>query len=378
MIDPLVMNRNLKYYPVGDIKECRIHGRNKIINGELPLFFSHSGVELASSGTELWVEIEADFSLFEPWVAFELNGSLIMRQMVLTGKYAICLYRGMTYGDEKRGFIYRELQAMSDDENCHIMIKGFYSDGDFKSLPKRSLKLEFVGDSITSGEGTYGAIYDMDWLPAYMSYSRTYAGIIEKKLNAEVRMISQGGWGVYSGWDNDRTHNIPSIYTKVCGFAKGESDIKAGAQKEYIPDDWQPDAVIINLGTNDVSGFDQPPFFDPLSGKYNKLSRNPDGTLKKEDTDKIEAAVSDFIKQIRKLYPKAYILWIYGMIGYELAPFLSNAVYGYKEETLDNNVFYLTVPETLPGEFGSRQHPGYESHKKIAAILADHLGKVLK
>ena len=78
-------------------------------------------------------------------------------------------------------------------------------------------RVAFIGDSITSGEGTYGAFEDMDWLTMYMSVSRNYAYMTAKELNADYHMISEGGWGVYTGWDNDIRHNIPSIYEAVCG-----------------------------------------------------------------------------------------------------------------------------------------------------------------
>jgi hypothetical protein len=266
---------------------------------------------------------------------------------------------------------------MSDDAECHLAIKGFYSDGKYGAIPKRDCRLEFVGDSITSGEGTYGDIYDMDWLPMYMGYSRTYAAIIEKELNAEVRIISQGGWGVYCGWDNDTSHNIPSIYGKVCGFSKGEFNTSMGAQDDYDPGDWQPDAVIINLGTNDLSGFDQPPFYDPVSKEFKKLSRNSDGKLKTEDTEKIEKAVRSFLGQVRALYPDAYILWIYGMLKDELAPYLSRAVLQYSGENDDKKAGFLSLPDTAPGEFGSREHPGFKSHQKAAAVIIQHLKKII-
>ena len=32
------------------------------------------------------------------------------------------------------------------------------------------------------------------------------------------RAVSQSGWGVLSGWDNNPDHNVPSCYEKICGF----------------------------------------------------------------------------------------------------------------------------------------------------------------
>ncbi len=45
----------------------------------------------------------------------------------------------------------------------------------------------------------------------YMSSSENYATFTAKALDADYRIISQGGWGVYCGWDNDVRHNIPFL-----------------------------------------------------------------------------------------------------------------------------------------------------------------------
>ena len=58
------------------------------------------------------------------------------------------------------------------------------------------------------------------------------------------------------------------------------------------------------------------------------------------------------------------ILWAYGMLGDEIAAILEEAVENYKEKTGDKHVEFFKLPDTLAGEFGSRQHPGYASHKK--------------
>ena len=109
---------------------------------------------------------------------------------------------------------FHKLQAMSEDNDCHVFVRGFPCDGEFLPVKEHKYKIEFVGDSITSGEGTYGAISDTDWLTMYMSSSENYATFTAKALDADYRIISQGGWGVYCGWDNDVRHNIPSYYEK--------------------------------------------------------------------------------------------------------------------------------------------------------------------
>ena len=209
---------------------------------------------------------------------------------------------------------FHKLQAMSEDNDCHVFVRGFQCDGEFLPVKEHKYKIEFVGDSITSGEGTYGAISDTDWLTMYMSSSENYATFTAKALDADYRIISQGGWGVYCGWDNDVRHNIPSYYEKICGLGFGKANESAGAQKDYNFASWKPDAIIVNLGTNDASAFNQPPFTIPETGETFKQHKNTDGNFMEKDRERFENAVYDFLKMIRKNNPEAHIVWVYGMV----------------------------------------------------------------
>ncbi|MCR4903283.1 MAG: GDSL family lipase [Butyrivibrio sp.] len=351
-MNPQDRNKDLKYYKITDVQKCYVHGRTNINKDEIPLFWNNSGIEICSDASELWIEVEADYSVYEPWYAVEINGALIARSMLMPGTNNICLFRSMSKGVVKRVFFYRDLQAMGQDNDCHMLVKGIYSDGNFKDIPKYDYKIEFIGDSISSGEGTYGAHEDMDWISMYMSSSHNYINMISKKINADVRIISQGGWGVCCSWDSVKENNIPDIYDYVCGLAHGDFNEKIGAGKPFDSSDWQADAVVINLGTNDCTG---------MTGV---------GNLTEE---KLEQAIVDFLKKLRGYYPNAHLLWVYGMLGYGITSNISRAVTRYMDETKDTNAAYLTLPNTLEDEYGSRQHPGLKSHKKAADVIADYL-----
>ena len=284
----------------------------------------------------------------------------------------MCLYRSMVPGVVKNVKFYRELQAMSEDDNCHVLVKGFRTDGEFLPVEDKPFKLEFIGDSITSGEGTYGASKDTEWLAMYMSSSRHYASIIEKAMNAEARIISQGGWGVYCGWDNDVRHNIPSVYEPVCGLATGPVNEALGAARAYDYSKWVPNAIIINLCTNDNSAFYQPELMVPGVGPC-KQRKNEDGSYNREDIEKVKSGINKFLKMVRKNNPTSHILWVYGMLGNEMQPEIIDAISKYKAETGDENVAYLELPNTDEVTVGSHGHPGYLSHVKAARVLGKYL-----
>lgn len=364
----------LKYI---DIKECenvKVHGRTVNGRSPLPLFWNHSGVEVNCDGSELWIELEVDNGFHEPWIAVELNGALMQRRMLLSEDKRVCLYRSMVPGVVKNVKFYRELQAMHEDDKCHVLVKGFTTDGKFYPVPDRDFKLEFIGDSVTSGEGTYGASSDTEWLAMYMSSSRHFANIIEKSMNADVRIISQGGWGVFSGWDNDRRHRIPDIYEPICGLAFGEENEKLGAMGKSDFDTWKPTAIIVNLGTNDNSSFNTPPLDVPGMGIC-KSRRNEDGSFNEEDINEFKEAVYNFLKKLRRLNPESHIVWAYGILGNDLKPQILEAMEKYKKDSGDENVAYLDIPCVNDVTIGSHGHPGYLAHIEAARAIGAYLSK---
>lgn len=369
-------DNNLRFVEVKDIPHKNILGRVGKMTNPLPLFFNGSGIEVVVTGSNLWIELETNCDFHEPWIAYEINDAFMSRQMLLPGEHSICLFRNMEPGTPKKVRFYRELQAMSEDDYCKVVVKGFKLDGEFKEVPGFDKKIEFIGDSITSGEGSYGAVADTDWLAMYMSASVNYATMTAKRLNADYHLLSQGGWGVYCGWDNDIRHNIPSVYEKVCGLSSGENNEKLGAQDDY-DFEFSPDAIVVNLGTNDDSAFHQPPFTVPETGKTYKQRINDDGTYNQDDIIKVEEAAIDFLCMLRKHNPKSHIVWCYGMLGYGMTLALTNAINEYIKNTGDTNVGFVNLPTTRQGEFGAHMHPGIKSHEAASDVICNYFASVL-
>ena len=99
-----------------------------------------------------------------------------------------------------------------------------------------------MGDSITSGEGTVGAVYEEDWISAFFSAMNTYPRMVADALSAEYRVVSQSGWGIVTGWDGNVENKIPPFYTQVCGLLTGERNASLGALQDYDFEAWQPPA----------------------------------------------------------------------------------------------------------------------------------------
>lgn len=348
--------------------------------GLLPLFWAGSGLECLFTGSELHLMLEADFARYEPWVAVELNGAPLLRMPLARGRSEICLFRGMTAGVPKRVRLLKDTQPIGDDPRHFAAVRSLaWPDGAFLPLPAESCRLEFIGDSLTSGEGLVGARGETDWVCALFAASRSWAVRTADALNAGFRLISQSGWGVRSGWDNDPRHTLPGIWDAVCApagagqaLALGASEARSSGPGEAggWPDGWQPDAVLVNLGANDANAMRGPAWIGPEGERF---CQRPDA----EGMALLRAAAEGFLRRLRAAYPAAALVWAAGMLGDAVRAPLEGAVESLRAAG-DGRVYYLPLPEVTDGTMGSRQHPGEGCHEAAAAAAAGFLREILR
>lgn len=346
----------------------RILGRTPITEEGLELIWSGSGVEFIFNGTELGIEITAGSSVYQPWISLIMDGSWIMHMPVQEGKNKVVLLKGLDGNTAHNIRIVKDTQAMPDDEDSFVILNSILLDGELKKTPKYSYKLEFVGDSITSGEGLIGAHDGMDWISPYFGVEDHYAVMTAKALNAEYRLISQSGWGIVNSWDNNTSCILPLVYESE----KCERDVH-----DHDFDSWKADAVIINLGTNDEGSFNNPEYINPVTGEVRKMHLREDGSYDPDDIKMIQEGVSEFLTTLRKDNPKALLVWVYGMLGNGIEEYLRKAVNTYAEEKGDNKAVFVALPNTQGDGYGSRQHPGKISHENAAQVITSYLKETL-
>ncbi|UQZ36232.1 GDSL family lipase [Paenibacillus sp. PK3_47] len=370
-------NNNLLTQTLADVEHVKVHGRTTGCLAPLTLFWTGSALELNLTGTELWVEIEADYDLYEPWICMEINGVPVSRQMVTGGRRWIPLFRGMSADKVKNIRVITEVQAMSGDPACLFQIHAVKYDGTCLPVQEQPYKIEFIGDSITSGEGAIGAKEEEDWLPVWFSAVQNYTAMTARSLNAEYRVISQSGWGVLTGWDNNPQMNIPQYYEQVCGLLAGERNEALGARTAYHFEAWQPDAVVVNLGTNDGGAFYSPGWRNPVSGEIHKQRLNEDGTFNSDDLAAFEQAACNFLIKLRQKNTHAHIVWAYGMLSIPMMPAIYRAVDAYVRLTGDRKVSVFQLPNMTEDTMGARSHPGVKAHEKAAEALTGYLKELL-
>lgn len=375
--------KNVNIYSINKIPQVHFLGRN-VSNAEKKkdrvLFWNGSGFEFHFKGQELWAQFESNYETLEPWIAVFLNGRINSRQMIAKGKQWVCLARGFDENYQSDIRVIKDSQPMSDDPKHSLKIckLALSKGGIFEALDEKKLKIEFIGDSITTGEGLYGQVNDMDWIGCHMSFWKTYAYETASRLNADYRVMSQGGYGIVSGWNNSPFGVIPPHYENVCSIVKGSYYEKLGGYEKYDFTKWQPQFIFINLGTNDRGGFYMEPFVDEATGKSYKMNLASEGVPCEEDSKKISNGVKNFLSVVRSNNPDAKIVWATGFMSIpEVMPSIYSGIEEYKTISGDKNIYTLEFQdmscEVTDEDKGSRQHPGPKTHRLAAEKLVEFI-----
>lgn len=374
----------MKSYKINEIESKCFLGRNvKDVENlpEINLFWAASALKINVKACEVWADFESDYDSNEPWVSIFLNGSRISRFMIeKSGEKSFCLVRGLNSQVENEICIYKDTQPMPGDTKHSLKVKNISLDdnGKFCEVKPAKMKIEFIGDSITSGEGLAGAPSQMEWIPTVFVGSESYAAQIARHFEADFSVFSQCGWGLCWGWDGNRNNNIPKFYEKVCGVMEGDFHNQLGENQDYDFKDGS-DFVVLNLGTNDDGAFFQPPWKDEKSGIEYKLELDG-GKISASDNEYIVQRAKNFLSLIRKHNKNAQIIWCYGMIKLKFIPeCLNTAIKQWKKETGDSKIHLLELDsmedvEKNYEDKGSRGHPG----KKVHKLAAEKLKKLIE
>ena len=142
------------------------------------------------------------------------------------------------------------------------------------ALPTR--KLMFIGDSITGGEAIDRLPPELDSTPRTADAPRSYGMLLARQLQAQVHLVSYGGRGVLRDWQGKTDTNNARDF-----FPLALPDDPAA---KWDPAQYQPDAIVIALGQNDLS-----------SGLV--------------DEAVFTAAFAGLLADIRKVHPQAAVLF---------------------------------------------------------------------
>lgn len=315
------------------------------------LWWSGSGIATRLDCTRLEIEADVPDGEFTPWLAVTVDGAPVARFALRPG-----LHRYDLLGRMERGFaheiaVVRDSQP-TDNDAGPLTLTNVYTDGKPELPEPKKRLIEFLGDSLTVGEGTVGPTHAQEWRMVWISNQFAFPTLAARRLDAEKRVVALGGWGAHRSFDGDATHTIGGIYDALCAVVRGgESAYDFALQRPA-------DAVVINLGTNDASAL-------------NKM----DDEERRAELAAFEESAVALLEKVRLRNPGAAILWAYGLCGDAMAEPIRRAV-ARRNAKGDERTRYLALDDCA-GDLGSRSHPGRASHRRAAEQIAAALERML-
>ncbi|MFD0714555.1 S-layer homology domain-containing protein [Paenibacillus sp. GCM10027626] len=230
------------------------------------------------------------------------------------------------------------LTVVAKDVLDSIAFKGLYLDSGESTvpLPERSHLIEFIGDSITVGYRMPDVALD------------SYAWLAGEELNADHMQIAYTGICLQTG--------IACYTPNSLGMSEQYFKLRTG--DDVNSPDWdfgryEPDAVVINLGTNDDK-------FQVGAATFQRT-------------------YTDFLAQIRERYPHAHLIALKTFGGFMTEP-TKAAVEG-RIAAGDEKVHFIDTSgwvDAYPSsDYFDSLHPSKAGHEKIARqlvpVLRDYL-----
>ena len=269
---------------------------------------------------------------------------------LMAGKHCYDLLGGLEKGYPHEVAVLRDTQP-TDADTAPLRLTAICTDGVPEAPKPRARLVEFLGDSLTVGEGTVGARSAMEWRMAWISNQFAFPALTAQLLGAEKRVVALGGWGAYMSFDADPEHTIGKIYDRLCAVVPaGDIPYDFSAQRPA-------DAVVINLGTNDASAL-------------TKIEAEELPSARAE----LRARAAELMETVRTRYPRAVIVWAYGLCGHAVEDILRGAVEDVRARG-DLNVHYLSLTDSQT--LGSRMHPSRDGHRQAAREITDALKQLL-
>ena len=239
-----------------------------------------------------------------------------------------------------KGEHFFEIVKLTESESNAFSIFSIRTDGEFLPIrEEKKLKIEFVGDSITTGYGVRAKNSDEDYSVATQDVTLSYAYLAARALNAEMHVVAASGWGLYKS--KYAEHAMPDFYDCV--------DLTRNRAK-WDFSLFSPDVIVLALGTNDFSYL---------------------ADLAKEDRDcELVALREHFVAFTRRLLGQgASVVLLYGFSGSDKQRDLPALIEKVWRAVDSPRLHALQVPDAHGINDISAGHPGKRTHRLAARYL---------
>lgn len=225
-------------------------------------------------------------------------------------------------------------------------VRDIMVDGEMLARPTpRPRRIEFIGDSITCGAGNTGATAHCPLDQNTEDETLSYAALAADQLGASHTNLCYSGRGVYRDAKGFTSHPMTLLWKRT--FVQRRDLL-------WQPGTLVPDAVVVNLGTND--------------------------TALSYEREKYVSAQASFYKVLRKAYPDAHIAYVVGTRKttanvQQARADLQRLVTSFGADA--NASFFSFASAESDEHDGCAFHPGLRTHERMADAVTLHLREKL-
>ncbi len=211
-------------------------------------------------------------------------------------------------------------------------------------MPARRRQIEFIGDSHTVGYGntstTRNCTTDDVWNRT--DSSQAFGPEMARRYDADYQINAISGHGIVRNYNGSAGDPVPVAYPFVL----------LDHTTAYRDDTWQPQVIVMALGTNDFT---------------TALNPGEKWTTRDQLHADYEATYAAFLKALRARNPKAYfVLWATDMADGEIEA-EEQRVVAQAQAAGDRRIQF--IPVNGLALTGCHQHPSLGDHKTIAGLL---------
>lgn len=349
---------------MADRSNVKVLGRHTYDSGLLWLTSSGAAAEFVVNAKELSIVLNGDGSAHKdsqgnvPWncVRFSIfvDGNLQQKIIMDEEEKTVEVFSG----DQERSATVSVVK-ITEASQSYIAIKSIITDsnGKIAPSPEKKLRIEFIGDSITCGYGIDCKSTEEPFKTLTEDATETFAYLAARHFDADCALTSYSSFGVRSGWTDSGDLNdfslLPKVYEKVT-FSWNTQQFGDRAWDFSL---YQPNLIVMNLGTNDISYCKTP-----------------------EKCEEFVESYVSFIKRVRELNPDAFFILGIGIMkmGDIMWPYVEKAASLYTSITGDQRISTVHFTTQKPEEgLGSGDHPNAITQKRCSLEMISAIEKVL-
>lgn len=246
----------------------------------------------------------------------------------------VCAYTNITLAENlTAGKHTIRVYKASDAANNIICISAVQYSGLLSKTPAATRRIEFLGDSITAGADIFALNSTQRQQYGAITSYYSYAKLTADALGATHYSVANSGWRL--GYSINPQYTIRSVYPY--------QSMRSGYEGGEYSFGWEPDVVVINLGTN-----------DRFTADYNAYMKD----------------VKELLELVREKNPGATIIWAYGAMdtSHISNEWIKSAVNSFA--ATDGNTFFVPLPLN---NAGANQHPNQAGQQACANNLINSI-----